>query len=82
MLRSGLSLASETLSKLKALAKLHHGGDVSALLAELVEREEKRRAIASLAEELGIPPLARERAAEIDAEWTCERRSSAGASSS
>jgi hypothetical protein len=69
---TSFSLDEKTRRSLKALAARRHGGNVSALLAELAEREAKFLAAERLFDKYGIPPLTDEAAERIEAEWRRE----------
>jgi hypothetical protein len=66
---TSFSLDDVTLKSLKALAARRHGGNVSALLAEVAQREAKFLAAESYFEKYGIPPLTDAEDARIEAEW-------------
>lgn len=66
---TSFSLDEATMRRLKALAARRHGGNVSALLAELAERESKFVAAELFFEKYGVPPLSDEDAARIEATW-------------
>jgi hypothetical protein len=66
---TSFSLDKETLQNLKALASRRHGGNVSALLAEVATREAKFVAAEAYFEKYGIPPLDEETIERIEAEW-------------
>lgn len=66
---TSFSLDERTLANLKALAARRHKGNVSALLAELAEREAQFLAAERLFEKYGIPALSDEAAERIEAEW-------------
>jgi len=66
---TSFSLDKETLQNLKALAARRHGGNVSALLAEVATREAKFVAAEAYFEKYGIPPLNAETIERIEAEW-------------
>ena len=54
---TSFSLDEATRRNLKALAERRHAGNVSALLAELAEREAKFVAAEAYFEKWGVPPL-------------------------
>jgi hypothetical protein len=64
-----LSLDDATFTNLKALAIRRHGGNVSALLAEVAMREGKFAAAAAYFEKYGVPPLSSAAIERIEAEW-------------
>lgn len=66
---TSFSLDEETMRRLKALAARRHKGNVSALLAEVAERESKFAAAEAFFEKYGVPPLAEEETARIEATW-------------
>lgn len=66
---TSFSLDAATLRNLKALALRRHRGNVSALLAEVAQREAKFAAAEAYFEKYGIPPLTPEAIARIEAEW-------------
>ena len=66
---TSFSLDEATRNNLRRLAARHHGGNVSALIAELAARETKLAAAEAFFERYGIPALSDERAREIEAEW-------------
>jgi hypothetical protein len=63
-----ISVDSETKAALKYLAKRRHAGNVSALIAELVEHEKRLEAGREFLEWVGFPGLTDEDRARIDAE--------------
>jgi DNA-binding protein H-NS len=69
---TSFSLDEQTLKNLRALAARRHKGNVSALIAELAEREAKFLAAERLFEKYGIAPLDDEAAKRIEAEWRGE----------
>lgn len=69
---TSFSLDEQTMRRLKALAARRHRGNVSALLAELAERESKLAAAEAFFEKYGVPPLDDEAIAHIEAEWRGE----------
>lgn len=71
---TSFSLDQATRENLKALAKRGHKGNVSALIAEMAERESKLAAADAYFEKYGIPPLTSEDIERIEAEWRAERR--------
>jgi hypothetical protein len=75
---TSFSLDEATLRNLKALAARRHGGNVSALLAEVATREAKFAAAEAYFEKYGVPPLSDEAVARIEAEWRGERPKSKG----
>jgi hypothetical protein len=66
---TSFSLDEITRSNLKRLADRRHGGNVSALIAELATREVRLAAAEAFFEKNGVPPLSDERAAQIEVEW-------------
>lgn len=70
---TSFSLDATTLQNLKALAARRHGGNVSALLAELASREAKFAAAEAFFETYGVPPLTLAGIEAIEAEWRGER---------
>src|SRR5438876_10045428 len=66
---TSFSLDDATRSNLKALASRRHGGNVSALIAELAAREIKLAAAEAFFEKYRIPPLTDEAVAHIESEW-------------
>lgn len=66
---TSFSLDEATLRNLKALAARRHGGNVSALLAELATREAKFAAAEAYFEKYDVPPLGDEALERIEAEW-------------
>jgi hypothetical protein len=66
---TSFSLDEATLKSLKALAARRHGGNVSALLSEVAQREAKFGAAELYFEKYGIPPLSDAEDARIEAEW-------------
>ena len=71
---TSFSLDPVTLANLKALARRHHKGNVSALLAEIAAREAKFAAAEAFFEKYGVPPLDEEALARIEAEWRGETK--------
>ena len=69
---TSFSLDDATLKNLKALAARRHKGNVSALLAEVAEREAKFAAAEAFFEKYGVPPLTDEAIERIEAEWRGE----------
>lgn len=69
---TSFSLDAGTLKSLKALAARRHQGNVSALLADFAQREAKFAAAEEFFERYGVPPLTREGAERIEAEWRGE----------
>ena len=69
---TSFSLTKETLKNLKALAARRHKGNVSALLAEIAEREAKFAAAEAFFRKNRIPPIDEETASRIEAEWRNE----------
>ena len=69
---TSFSLDAATLQNLKALAARRHGGNVSALLAELASREAKFAAAEAFFETYGVPPLTPAAIEAIEAEWRGE----------
>jgi rubrerythrin len=69
---TSFSLDDATRRNLKALAERRHGGNVSALLAELATREVKLAAAEAFFERYGVPPLSDEAVSRIEAEWRGE----------
>jgi hypothetical protein len=69
---TSFSLDAATLINLKALAARRHGGNVSALLAEIADREAKFAAAEAYFEKYGVPPLSEEAIERIEAEWRGE----------
>ncbi len=69
---TSFSLDDATLKNLKALAARRHKGNVSALLAELAEREAKFAAAEAFFEKYGVPALDDESMERIEAEWRGE----------
>jgi hypothetical protein len=69
---TSFSLDEATLMNLKALAARRHGGNVSALLAEVAAREAKFAAAEAYFEKYGVPPLTEEAIDEIEGEWRGE----------
>jgi hypothetical protein len=69
---TSFSLDEETRLNLKALADRHHGGNVSALLAEFASREKKLLAAEAYFKKYNIPPLTEAASARIEAEWRGE----------
>lgn len=63
-----VSVDARTKATLKRLAKARHGGNVSALIAELVEHELRLEAGREFLEWTGFPGLTDEARARIDAE--------------
>ncbi|HEY8074730.1 MAG TPA: hypothetical protein VIF62_11485 [Labilithrix sp.] len=66
---TSFSLDAATMKHLKALAARRHGGNVSALLAEIANREAKFVAAEAFFEKYGVPPLSDDDAERIEAEW-------------
>lgn len=66
---TSFSLDDATRSNLKALASRRHGGNVSALIAELAAREVKLAAAEAFFEKYGVPPLSDEAVSRIESEW-------------
>jgi len=66
---TSFSLDDATLANLKALAARRHGGNVSALLAEVAAREAKFAAAEAFFDKYGVPPLTDEAIEKIEAEW-------------
>jgi hypothetical protein len=66
---TSFSLDDATLKNLKALAARRHKGNVSALLAELAEREAKFAAAEAYFEKYGVAPLDDAAIERIEAEW-------------
>lgn len=66
---TSFSLDDATLKNLKALAARRHKGNVSALLAEVADREAKFAAAEAFFEKYGIPPLTEEAIERVEAEW-------------
>jgi hypothetical protein len=69
---TSFSLDEETRLNLKALADRHHGGNVSALLAEFASREKKLVAAEAYFKKYNVPPLTEAASARIDDEWCGE----------
>ena len=69
---TSFSLDEETLKNLKALAARRHRGNVSALLAEVAEREAKFVAAEAFLAKYRVAPLTEEARASIEAEWAAE----------
>src|ERR1019366_4500021 len=69
---TSFSLDDVTLKNLKALAARRHKGNVSALLAEIAEREAKFAAADAFFEKYAVPPLDQEAVDRIEAEWRGE----------
>lgn len=66
---TSFSLDKATLQNLKALAARRHNGNVSALLAEVADREAKFAAAEAYFDKYGVPPLSAEAIERIEAEW-------------
>lgn len=66
---TSFSLKPSTLRDLKALARRRHGGNVSALLAEIAAREAKFAAAERFFEKYGVAPLDDTTLDEIAREW-------------
>ena len=66
---TSFSLDDTTRNNLKALATRRHGGNVSALIAEMAAREVKLAAAEAFFEKNGFPPLSEAAVASIEAEW-------------
>jgi hypothetical protein len=66
---TSFSLDEETMRNLKALAARRHGGNVSALLAEVASREAKFAAAEAFFETYGITPPDDAALARIEASW-------------
>jgi hypothetical protein len=66
---TSFSLDETTRKNLKALAARRHGGNVSALLAEIATREAKFAAAEAFFTKHGVPPLTEEAIARIEARW-------------
>jgi hypothetical protein len=71
---TSFSLDDTTRSNLKALALRRHGGNVSALIAEMAAREVKLAAAEVFFERYGIPPLSEEAVTRIEGEWQTNAR--------
>jgi hypothetical protein len=69
---TSFSLDAATLKNLKALAARRHKGNVSALLAEVADRETKFAAAEAYFEKYGVPPLSDDVMERIEAEWRGE----------
>jgi hypothetical protein len=69
---TSFSLDETTMKNLKALAARRHGGNVSALLAEVAMREAKFAAAEAFFEKYGVPALTDEAIARIEMEWRGE----------
>jgi len=67
---TSLSLEPSTLRNLKALAQRRHGGNVSALLAEIALREVKFLAAERFFDKYGVPPLDELALDEFSREWS------------
>ena len=75
---TNFSLDENTRRNLKGLAARRHGGNVSALIAELAAREVKLAAAEAFFEKYGVTPLSDEATARIEAEWRGEWYGAAG----
>ncbi len=75
---TSFSLDEVTSRNLKRLAARRHKGNVSALLAEIAERETKFAAADAFFEKYGVPPLNEEAVERIEAEWRGENVSKRG----
>ena len=64
-----ISLPKETVAALRSRAERDHGGNVSAVIAELAEEARIFEAMDALIEHLGGPILTDEDRARIDAQW-------------
>ena len=69
---TSFSLDPRTLKNLKALAARRHKGNVSALLAEVAEREVKFAAAEAFFEKYGVPQLTEEAIERVEGEWRGE----------
>jgi len=69
---TSFSLDDATLRNLKALAARRHRGNVSALLAEVADREAKFAAAEAFFEKYGVPPLTEDAIERVEAEWRGE----------
>jgi hypothetical protein len=67
---TSFSLEPSTLRDLKALAQRRHGGNVSALLAEIAHREAKFLAAERFFDKYGVPPLDELALDDISREWS------------
>jgi hypothetical protein len=67
---TSFSLDERTLARLKAMAARRHKGNVSALLAEIADREAGFAAAEAYFEKYGVPPLSDADVERIEAEWT------------
>ena len=67
---TSFSLKPSTLRDLKALARRRHGGNVSALLAEIACREAKFAAAERFFEKYGVAELDETSLDEVAREWT------------
>jgi hypothetical protein len=66
---TSFSLDSKTMSNLKALARRNHGGNVSALLADIAKREEKLLAAEAFFRKYGVTRLSEAQLAKVEQEW-------------
>jgi hypothetical protein len=66
---TSFSLDSRTLANLKALAARRHKGNVSALLAEVADREAKFAAAEAYFAKYGVAPLDDRALEQVEAEW-------------
>jgi hypothetical protein len=64
-----ISVAAEDLVILRRRAKRLYGGNLSAVIHELVQRTKKQEAMEKLLSSLGGPSLTDDERAAIDAEW-------------
>jgi hypothetical protein len=71
---TSFSVTEATLRDLKALAVRRHGGNVSALLAEIATREAKFAAADAFCRKYGVPLLDDAKMARFEAEWRGELR--------
>lgn len=65
-----VSVAAEDLAILRRRAKRLYGGNLSAVIHELVQRAKKQEAMEKLLASLGGPSLSDAERAAIDAEWS------------
>jgi phage baseplate assembly protein W len=64
-----VSVAAKDLAILRRRAKRLYGGNLSAVIHDLVQRARKQEAMEKLIASLGGPSLTEEDRAAIDAEW-------------
>lgn len=69
-----IAIAPEDLSTFRARAKRLHGGNLSAAIADAAAKLRREEAAHRVLDLLGAPPLAEDRAAELDAELSGDPR--------